>query len=233
MSATGASTGIRKKDTFEKRIVEVLKSNEQEFIQSYKVTTVEKGSGGVVALGETASGGTRDPPGNFLATSGGEMKGPIGYAPQTVTIVNDASIDNDTINIGLEDGVAAGFSSYVLVEGATTADDLEAIVGNVFEGQRLFLQTKVGDTITIEDFANNTTGNIITPDGSNVVIASTTIAQIVTFIFDTAATPNGNPGGWRLMTKTSATAGTVPDGSIVNEHLEWQGSAWIAQAAIL
>jgi len=230
MSATGSSTGIRKKDSFEKRIIDVLKSDEQEFIQSYKVTTVEKGSGGVVGLGETASGGTRDPPGNFLPTSGGEMKGPMGYVPLTVTIKNDASIDNDTINIGLEDGVTTAFSSYVLIEGATATDDLEAIVGDVFEGQRLFLQTKVGDTITIEDFSNNSTGNIITSDGNDIVVDSTTIPQIVTLLFDTAATPNSNVGGWRVVSRTAGDAGVLPPGNSVNDHLEWNGAApWVAQ----
>ena len=122
-----SSSGIRKQKTFQGRTIDIIKDQEQDFVQQLKVTSTESSFGSVQNMGETSGGSPQDPTGNYLATNGDTMIGPIAYYPVDVTIVNNASNEDDSINIGLG---SQGYSSYVKINPATgTADDLVNIIG--------------------------------------------------------------------------------------------------------
>jgi hypothetical protein len=179
-----SSSGIKKLRTSQDRVTDVLREQEQEFIQNLKSLGTEKGGFGLVGLGGTTSG-SPIPAGNYLNTAGGVMMGPIAYNPSTVSIVTNA------INIGLSSEKS---STYVILDSATT--DLITITGAQFSGQDLILQGKTGSTITVKN-----SGNIVTSDGADYDIVGLALVRL---IYDEASTKwriystvgSGGAGGW-------------------------------------
>jgi len=151
--------------------------------------------GNAIPSAAGSQGGT----GNFLQTQGDTMIGPIAFFPVTVAIAGDDSID-----IGQDSGSSnvPDYSTYVFVSGGPT-NDLELIRGAGFSGQLAILQTTITEVITIEDFSSNAGGNIVTPDGNNIILDGTVSAQTITLIFDVTTSPNGNQGGWRVLFASS------------------------------
>ena len=180
-----SSAGIRKQKTFPDRTIDIIRDQEQDFIQQLKVTGTESSFGGVGSSGETSGGAPQDPPGNFLEIGGGTMRGPIAYFPQNVTV--DA---NNEISIGFEQGA---YSSYIKMTATGATDDLINIIGAQYDGQDLILQGTTGKTITLK-----TTGNIIPPGGADFDIVD---EAIVRCIFDPTTdkwlvyTSGGGTGG--------------------------------------
>lgn len=129
----------------------------------------------------------------FLRTAGDSMIGPIAFFPTFVTINASDQID---ISPNATGGVSQD-SSYVFVSFASP-DDLESILGAQFTGQLLYLEIPANQTLVIEDFSNNAGGNIITSDGNDITVTTPVTANpaIVTLLFDSTQSPNGNQGGW-------------------------------------
>ena len=180
-----SSSGIRKLRTSQDRAIDVLREQEQEFIQNLKPGGSEKGGFGLVGLGGTSSG-SPIPAGNYLNTAGGTMIGPIAYYPTTV------SIASNVIDIGLSSDKS---STYVILDSSTT--DLITINGAQFSGQDLILQGKTGSTITVKN-----SGNIVTSDGADYDIVGLALVRL---IYDEASTKwriystvgsGGGSGGW-------------------------------------
>jgi len=180
-----SSSGIKKLRTSQDRVIDVLREQEQEFIQNLKPGGTEKGGFGLVGLGGTSSG-SPIPAGNYLKTAGGVMMGPIAYNPSTVSIVTNA------INIGQSSEKS---STYVILDSSTT--DLITITGAQFSGQDLILQGKTGSTITVKN-----SGNIVTSDGADYDIVGLALVRL---IYDEASTKwriystvgsGGGSGGW-------------------------------------
>ena len=176
-----SSSGIKKLRTSQDRVIDVLREQEQEFIQNLKPGGTEKGGFGLVGLGGTSSG-SPIPAGNYLKTAGGVMMGPIAYNPSTVSIVTNA------INIGLSSEKS---STYVILDSATT--DLITITGAQFSGQDLILQGKTGSTITVKN-----SGNIVTSDGADYDIVGLALVRL---IYDEASTK------WRIYSTVGSGGG--------------------------
>lgn len=179
-----SSSGIKRLRTSQDRVTDVLREQEQEFIQNLKPLGSEKGGFGLVGLGGTTSG-SPIPAGNYLNTAGGVMIGPIAYNPTTVSIASNA------IDISLSSDKS---STYVILDSVTT--DLITINGAQFSGQDLILQGKTGSTITVKN-----SGNIVTSDGADYDIVGLAIIRL---IYDEASTKwriystvgSGGAGGW-------------------------------------
>ena len=176
-----SSSGIRKLRTSQDRVIDVLREQEQEFIQNLKPGGTEKGGFGLVGLGGTSSG-SPIPAGNYLNTAGGVMMGPIAYNPTTVSIASNA------IDIGLSSDKS---STYVILDSATT--DLITITGAQFSGQDLILQGKTGSTITVKN-----SGNIVTSDGADYDIVGLALVRL---IYDEASTK------WRIYSTVGSGGG--------------------------
>lgn len=176
-----SSSGIKKLRTSQDRVTDVLREQEQEFIQNLKPLGSEKGGFGLVGLGGTTSG-SPIPAGNYLNTAGGTMIGPVAYYPTTVSIASNA------IDIGLSSDKS---STYVILDSATT--DLITITGAQFSGQDLILQGKTGSTITVKN-----SGNIVTSDGADYDIVGLAIIRL---IYDEASTK------WRIYSTVGSGGG--------------------------
>jgi len=176
-----SSSGIKKLRTSQDRITDVLREQEQEFVQNLKPGGSEKGGFGLVGLGGTSSG-SPIPAGNYLKTAGGVMMGPIAYNPSTVSIVTNA------INIGQSSEKS---STYVILDSATT--NLITITGAQFSGQDLILQGKTGSTITVKN-----SGNIVTSDGADYDIVGLALVRL---IYDEASTK------WRIYSTVGSGGG--------------------------
>jgi len=184
-----SSSGVRKFKTMPDRTVDLLIAQENNFIDSLKVTGTEQSLGGIVSLGESTGGGPGASVGNFLETGGGTMAGPIAYFPQEVEIDAD-----DNINLGFDQGA---YSSYVRITAAGATDDLINIIGAVFAGQDLILQGTSGKTITLK-----ITGNIIPPGGIDFDLVDD---EIIRGIFDDIQNK------WVFYTSGGAGGGVVTD----------------------
>lgn len=176
-----SSSGIKKLRTSQDRVTDVLREQEQEFIQNLKPLGSEKGGFGLVGLGGTTSG-SPIPAGNYLNTAGGTMIGPVAYYPTTV------SIASNVIDISLSSDKS---STYVILDSATT--DLITITGAQFSGQDLILQGKTGSTITVKN-----SGNIVTSDGADYDIVGLAIIRL---IYDEASTK------WRIYSTVGSGGG--------------------------
>lgn len=176
-----SSSGIKRLRTSQDRVTDVLREQEQDFIQNLKPLGSEKGGFGLVGLGGTSSG-SPIPAGNYLYTAGGTMIGPIAYYPTTV------SITSNEIDIGLSSDKS---STYVILDSATT--DLITITGAQFSGQDLILQGKTGSTITVKN-----SGNIVTSDGADYDIVGLALVRL---IYDEASTK------WRIYSTVGSGGG--------------------------
>ncbi len=141
--------------------------------------------------------------GNFLPISGGTMIGAIGFHPVLVQTLDGH------INISRSSEQEADFSTYVLVTGEGSPDDLNWIDGAAFLGQYLILQGTPTQILNLIHADNpGTNGNILTPNGQTVVMDSTMGVNglaFVTLIFDPTV---GGVGSWRVVS-TSSGSGSV------------------------
>lgn len=152
-----------------------------------------------------SAGGSTGPAGNFLRTAGDTMVGPIAFYPATVSISG-----SDSINIAPGVTSTPKGSTYVIVS-FSTPDSLELIEGASFAGQLLYLQVPASSVLTIEDYSNNVSGNILTTDGNNAVITTTSDPIVITLLFDITVGPNGNNGGWTILNAKSSTSAGMGD----------------------
>ena len=149
-----------------------------------------------------SGGGLQSASGNYLKTQGDTMVGPIAYFPATVAINASDEIDLTPANTS-----TANASSYVILS-FTSPDSLELISGAQFDGQQLQLQVPASSTLTVEDYSSNVGGNIVTGDGNDIVITTSSDPIPFTIIFDASLSPNSNNGGWVILGARSITGGT-------------------------
>ena len=155
------------------------------------------------AGGSGSPRGVTAPAGNFLATEGDTMVGPIAFFPRLTFIVdNVGQDDDDSINIADVNTATTNppeaYSSYVLVTPIGSDDNLRTIFGAGFSGQLLYLQGTATTTIRLQHGTTTNDGNILTPDGSEFAIDG---AKIVTLIFDITVSLGPNvSGSWRIIT---------------------------------
>jgi len=103
-------------------------------------------------------------------------------------------------------------TSHVVLAETGTADTLSTINGGV-NGEVVILRPDAGDTITIDE-----AGNIVTPDGSDVVLDGTAKVMIVQYdlaltkwIVLSAPAAGAGAGGITIGTKQATTSGTAFD----------------------
>ena len=149
---------------------------------------------------------------NFLLKTGDFMQGPIAFTPRTV------SIDAGRIDIsppGETDTGVPNDSSYVLVTGQGTPDDLEWIDGNQWNGQFMILQGTASQVIVLKHATTpGTNGNIVTADGTDVTIdgtIATNAIPVAHLIFDVTV---GGDGAWRVI-------GGTADGGGMGSQTPW------------
>lgn len=184
-----------------------------------------------------SSGGAASTPGTaeFLEKAGDSMIGPIAFFQRNTTVdVSDASID-----VGPDSGT---FTSYITVAHGGD-DDLDTIFNASFTGQKLYLQNVGVGELRINQGSVANGGNIITPDGTDFVMAppNTTFGQqIVNLIFDpTASTDAGVQGAWRIIDSrplrdvihASATVDQLANFA-VGDHLEFNSVVDLVQSGI-
>lgn len=143
--------------------------------------------------------------GGFLRTSGGVMMGPIAFSPELVSINGTGHID--VSELSQKD------STYVLMTGAGSPDDLNWIDGARFRGQLLFLQGTASQVINIKHATTpGTNGNIVTPNGADVVLDGTVATNgvpVAILIFDVTV---AGLGAWRAI--SSGSSGTMASNAI-------------------
>lgn len=211
-----SSTGVRETNSDARRIIKGLILNEAQFIQSLRIFA---NTSTLSALGSTGGDSNNSPleaSGNYLAKAGDTMIGPIAFFPVFTEIVSGI------INIS---DVTDFHSSNVVTgtEGVGSTDDLDRIDGARFAGQLLFLQGTIGEVITINNDPSGTgTGgfNIRTPDGNPFTLTGN---QNIILKFDSITNQ------WVIIAGAGGGGSNVPDGSAVRDHLEWNGSVWVAQ----
>jgi len=124
------STGTRASRTTEQRLLEVILSNEDEFIQGLKPLATESILGGIGISGNTSSNIPTNPSGNFLERAGDFMVGPIGFDSVLLEIANN-ELDVSSLTTSFKGKIIMN------AEGGPSIDDLERIVGgtNQFPGR--------------------------------------------------------------------------------------------------
>ena len=263
------STGVRKRRTPEDRIDEAIDGVADAYLRKarrYSDKALSQGG----ALGTGPIYGSINPGTNSLQTSGGAMIGSIAFNPALI------AVDDGRINIEPDQNEASKDSSYVLVTGQGSPDDLFFIDGADKNGQYLILQgtltqilvlkaatisgisniSGVGTvtvvttsdhnmltgakaniigptnfsasnvTVTVIDSTSFTysaigsvipetagfvqNGNIVTPDGNDVILDGTQSLNgvpLATLIFDPTV---AGFGAWRLVS-VSVVSGTAGD----------------------
>ncbi len=157
---------------------------------------------------------------SYLRTRGDTMIGPIAFSPRVTSIDANGRID-------ISESTADDYSTYVLVTGMGSPDDLRIIEGAAFNGQYLLLQGTATQTINVKHanikFVANISGtgtvtvdsttdhgltngdliNIIGTVNFDVQDVSVTVTDLDTFTYSDA----GNA--------TPETTGTIQPGNIV------------------
>jgi len=143
------------------------------------------------------------------------MIGQLGLHPILVTIASGV------IDARL---VADAFTSRLIVNGEGGAsDDLDQILSEKQPGSIVVIQGIVGQVLTIKNLAKGGGDeDIRTPGGVDFFVVG---EQNVTVIYDAVNNE------WAFMDGALVGVGDVPDGTVENDHLEWDniGKAWIAQ----
>lgn len=216
-----SSTGVRKKRTPFDIAIESLRDTNNADIEAMKRFSGE--SSPISGQAGGASTNSATPGGSFLNIAGQTpMLGAIAFNPVDVIIDSNG-------RIGITPGADApsNYSTYVLMTGAGTPDDLNFIDGAANNGQLLYLQgtaaqvltikhAKIGTissivgttTVTVVTSAthNLTTGNKVDISGTtnfNIQNATITVTGGTTFTY--SATGSG----------TAETSGTFQNGNIV------------------
>lgn len=170
------NSSVREQVTDSERIQKMLLEQEALFIQGLKPLSSES-AGGLDAQGGAAadSGNQTSPQGNFLATLGDTMIGPIAFFPRLVTI------DTDSIDVSKEGGNFTG-KIFIIPQSGTT-DNLSTIFGAEHNGQKLTIQCLPNNTITIDAL-----DNIIPPDGVSFdLVGRSATGRSVELQFDAAS----------------------------------------------
>ena len=185
-----SSAGARRFRSFEERTIEALLKDEQQYIQRLKAIRTETGGyGDSVAPGDSIGSGPREAPGNSLQKRGDTMGGPISYAPVTVTIILDGSVNDNTIPIGAN---TEGYTGFIKLDAVDPITELHTLTGIFYPGQDIFIQGIIGKTVVIKD-----TGNIVTPAGDFNLVGN----SIIKLIYDNDITK------WILYTSGSGSGG--------------------------
>ncbi len=215
------ATGVRKRNLDTDRLQNLINADEQGFIQRMKPFNSESPSRGL----QIGQGGGQQPnlAADLFTTFGKGINGAIGYVQGAVEVAV-----GDTIDF-FHDATEDIFSSYLKIVNAGVGKVVDIFNGGDFPGQILKLQGDDTDTVTINNANDpgNTTGNVILPGvGASMTLA---VEQLTEFVFDPLKNINGHTGAWRLASEATAGGGTLPSGTAVNDHLEWNGVSWDAQ----
>jgi len=180
---------------------------------------------GVSAAG--SQGGT----GNFLRTVGDTMIGPLALAPPVNFRVQ---IDSDgIIDIGESSDNSQYSSNIQLDDIQPNTFVLDTIGGSAFDGQILVIRTfapSIPFTISQATLANG--GNIQTLNDADFTVGD---LKVMTFIFDASLLIFANTGGtWREISGdgTGGGASNIPDGTIENQHPEWNNVSNLWEAKV-
>jgi len=214
------ATGVRKRNLDTDRLQNLINADEQGFIQRMKPFNSESPSRGL----QIGQGGGQQPnlAADLFTTFGKGINGAIGYVQGAVEVAV-----GDTIDF-FHDATEDIFSSYLKIVNAGVGKVVDIFNGGDFPGQILKLQGDDTDTVTINNANDpgNTTGNVILPGvGASMTLA---VEQLTEFVFDPLKNINGHTGAWRLASEATAGGGTLPSGTAVNDHLEWNGVSWDA-----
>ena len=170
---------------------------------------LQRQTGSIKTFSTNSAGGDSISPagpsaGNFLPIAGGTMIGAIGFNPALV------AVDDGHINISRSTPQEADFSTYILVTGQGSPDDLMWIDGAAFNGQYLILQGTEEQILNILHADDpGTDGNIVTSDGQTVVMDNTianNAVVIVTLVFDVTVS---GLGAWRVVAVSSGGGGGI------------------------
>jgi len=197
---SSGSTGIRKRRTPEDRITEAIDGVADAYLRkARKYSDRALSQGG--ALGNGPVYGSNNPGTNSLPTSGGAMIGSIAFNPALVRV------EDGRINIEPDQDGLSKASSYMLVTGQGSPDDLLFIDGADKNGQYLILQgtesqilvLKAATILSIDSISgvgtvtvvtsadhNMLTGakaNILDTDNFNISNVTVTVIDSITFTY--------------------------------------------------
>lgn len=180
-----SSTGVRRKRTPFDIAIESLRDTNNVDIERMKLFSAESSpiSGNVGG----ASTNSATPGGSFLNIAGQTpMLGAIAFNPVTVLIDSNGRID---ITPGAD--APSNYSTYVLMTGAGTPDDLRFIDGAANNGQLLYLQGTATQVLTIKHAIIGVVSNIV---GTTTVTVTTSTAHGLTTgnLVDISGTTNFN-----------------------------------------
>lgn len=215
-----SSTGVRKRRTPEDRIDEAIDGVGDAYLRKARRYSDKAFSQGG-ALGTGPIYGSINPGTASLPTSGGAMIGSIAFNPILVGVVDGR------INIEPGQNEASKASSYVLVTGEGTPDDLRFIDGADKNGQYLILQATLSQILVLKaatlsiiatisglgtvTVVTTSDHNMLTGDKANILdtdnfdISDVTVTKIDATTFTYSATGSIFP----------ETTGTVQNGNIV------------------
>jgi len=153
------------------------------------------------SAGSSAAGSTGGGTGNFLATKGGTMIGPLALDPPTdFRLEIDA---NGAIDIGPQNTSQQYSSNIQLDDIQPNTFVLDTIAGAAFDGQLLVMRTFAPTTpFTIAQATLANGGNIVIPSDEDITLGD---LQTIILIFDEALIVQANTGGsWRVVSTSAA-----------------------------
>ena len=164
------SGGIRPKRTFGQKI----KSHQNDIEVLYGLNNSVFTQGGVPSGrgGQSGAGAPGVSEVKFLPLSGGTLSGPITYDPKLVTIDSDGHIDITK--------TSEKDSSYILMTGAGTPDDLNFIDGAQHNGQILVLQGTASQVINAIHASLRSISNIVGTGVDNIITVTTSAVHGLT-----------------------------------------------------
>lgn len=131
-------------------------------------------------------------------------------------------VDSSGSSTGIFDKINL-ISSMIIVDYSTPAVDMELrfIQGTAKDGAKIKITPKVGRTLIIKSG-----GNVLT--SSDITVSDTEFYELVKH----SEAETGITGGAYKILLSGSGGGNVPNGTAQFQHLEWSGSAWIAQQAL-
>ncbi len=164
------STGIRNRRTTDEKIGDTINNTNDEYIQRARKGIADS-SPITGNAGRPAASGSTTPGASTLDPAGGAMFGTLAYNPQALAI-SDGRVDIQANQSG-----ASKASSYILVTGQGSPDDLNFIDGADKNGQILDFQGTITQIINIKHADIGTISNIV---GTGTVTVTTTINHNIT-----------------------------------------------------
>ncbi len=147
-------------------------------------STLPQSEGPTRSSGSSAAGSTGGGTGNYLPTIGGGMVGNIAYGPKLITVDN-GRVDLDPTNNNPKN------SSYILVTGVGSPDDIHFIDGNERIGQYLIYQGTNQQIQIIKNLEVFSFTNIV-GDGSTTV--TVTLGDTGSLVNGNSINVSGTPG---------------------------------------